>query len=398
MNKYDLFEAIGGVDEELLARAAHKPTKKLPLRRFAIAVAAVMALAVTVAAAPIVRGWFFASGGESQYDSVIREYQDGGIGISNASIEATLTVPNAPYAPDVIEEYRMPGYFAENGWLITADLLLPEEPWMSANWSYSDEAETHWASFQQDVLYRYNASDPQRYNYYSVDAGLHGQVDEECLTVCEWTATVYCTLPSEIDGVSYDPGRKTIIWSDGDYAYKLECDYEMPLEMISEIVLSLAPVDISSFGTVNPNSSSVIKPIETFYSLTQHPEGYELLSRGNHVNMAIEVWINEEGNQISLTQSCHLGLDNDGPAISIEDTLFDLKMNQREFTAETVTVDDTDVILIQFNGGGPLLMWETEEYAFCLDFTHDHGYSRDALVELFRSVQPMPDYTDHLTD
>ena len=60
MNEYDLFDAMGGIDDDLLLRAEHRPVRKIPIRRALIAAAAVMLLAVTAIATPAIREWFSA--------------------------------------------------------------------------------------------------------------------------------------------------------------------------------------------------------------------------------------------------------------------------------------------------------------------------------------------------
>lgn len=398
MNQYDLFDAMNGIDDELLARSEQRAAKKLPLRRALIAAAAVMLLAATAVATPGIRDWIFASEAEQVRDSTVREYEDGRKGWTPATFSGKLEVPNAGDAPEGIEEYRMPAYFVENGWTVIPAILIPDEPIYAAHFSYHDPMNANnWASFEQDCLYSSASWETTKYYNYMIDGGMDGVVEEIPVTIGDWTATLYITPPSEVEGEFYLPGRQKIVWTDGEYAYELETNYGFPQETIEEIILSLAPYDVSVYGTVDPSADDKMKPIEVFYSLTKQPEGYKLWMRNWHVNMTLEYWRNGSGDMVTLSQSCKLGPDNDGPAISIEDTIYMLESDREEFTTEIVYVDGLKVTLIRKANGGPQLMWENGEYVFSIDFTSDLGLTSEELMEYVQSVQVMEDFTDHLT-
>lgn len=398
MNKHDLFEAMGAIDDDLLARSEQRPARKLPLRKALIAAAAVMLLAATAVATPGIRDWIASFQSEQTGDGGLREYGDGTLGYSEATFKVTLEVENAEDAPEGIKEYRMPAYFAENNWTITPLILFPDDPYTSAHFSYYSPGNgAMWVLFEQDLVYGTSYQDPMRFHNYYIPGGLYGEVEERPVTIGDWDATLYITPPSEIEGKVTLSGQQTVIWSDGAYAYCLECSYDMPYEMIEKIVLSLAPVDVSVYGTVDPNDNSLQKPIEEFYTLGKVPEGFGLWSRGWDVNTAWEFWENEERDVIHIDQSVPLSAENDGPALSIEDTLYDLEYSRVDFTKETVTVDGLEVTIIRMEGS-MLVMWYTEDYGFSIEFRGSFDLTTEELAEYVRSVIPMEDFTDHLTE
>lgn len=401
MNKYDLFDALGGVDEDLLERSERKAHKRLSLRKPLIAAAAVMMMVVTVLAAPAIQNWFFASESELYLEGAIYEPDENGFGggFSGATYYVEMVMEDAADLPLFIEDFRMPTYFKEHGWNITPTYLEKYRDSSSTCFFFQPaDDDSIGVLFMQETFSASSAWDETREITFGVSGTVDGELEKQPITIGDLEATLYITPPWSAEGVGSDPGQKEVIWTDGEYGYSIEFDYGAELSFIEEVILSLDSVDISTYEPVAPDEAARVKPIETFYSLGTVPDGFKLTIRSWDVNNASEWYMLDEDHFIELAQCVKLGFDNDGPGFSIEDTLDHLKRERREFTTAEYTLDELEVTVIRTADSGPSVMWYRDEYCFNLYFTNDIGLSDQELLEYVRSVQPMPDYTDHLTD
>lgn len=399
MNEYDLFDAIGGVEDDLLHRSEQTAAIKIPFRKLLITAAAVMLLAVTAIAAPAVRNWFSAQGSELFREGVVLEPDENGLGggYAAASYDVTLVLEDAEDAPQLIEDLRIPTYFIDNGWTVTVSSLDKSGIGTACFFFQPADDQSVGVLFKQDTFNASSPWDPVREQWYCVPGTLDGELIEQPITIGEWDATLYITPPWYEETVGSDPGQKAVIWSDGEYAYCMEFDYDMELSFIEEVILSLDSVDMNDYEQT-PEDPQPMKPIETFYSLGMVPEGFEFEERSWQVNNAWETYYLDFEHFIILHQCVIASEENYGPYMDIEGELQSMKLDQRDFTAEEYQVDDVQVTVIRETNAGPDLMWYLDEYCFCLSFSYDPGLTDAELLDYYRSVQPMEDFTDHLTD
>ena len=399
MNEYDLFDAFGGVAADLLERSERRPVRRLPLRKALIAAAAVMALAVTAVAAPAIRDWLFASGSELVQEGNIVQPDENGLGggYREASYDVELVLRDAANAPLLIDDFRLPGWFEQNGWITEAFYEDPSSCFYASFNFYPEDTPGIAVQFTQEPFAAESSWDEIREARFCVPGTLEGDLIEQTITIGTWEANLYITPPWFDETVGGDPGRKTVIWSDGEYAYMLTFDYEAELSFIEDVVLSLESVDIEKYPCIEVEDGPMT-PITTFYSLGMVPEGFALSNRQWLVNNAYETYTRDFYHHISLDQCVNPSEQNYGPFFTIEDTLLNMELDQRDFTAKEYIVDGVKVTIIREVDASLRLMWYHDDYCFKLSFSYDPGLTDEELLDYYRSVQPMPDFTDHLTD
>ncbi len=389
MNEYDLFDAMNGIDDDLLLRAEHSAVRKIPIRRALIAAAAVMLLAVTAIATPAVREFISANGSELIGGGFYITLEK--LGIVNQYVqphyEVELKVPASPDVPDYIQDFRVPTYFVKNGWIMDhIQVDSDSEPDAAMVLFFAPDNPVPQASFQQLVFYP--SDDPSELWYHFSMSGVGDEgLKEDIIIIGDTEATLY-----------HD---RTIIWSDGQYAYELSFHYDVEASEVEEAVLSMESVDLLSkdHAVLEDILSDEYKtPIETFYTLGKLPEGFVLTDRTWNINRTWEHYEVNMQKQISFKQCVNASEENLGPSFSVEEELLSRALAQRIFTAEEYMVDGVEVTIFREEGVDLTLMWHLDDYCFRLSFSYDPGLTDEELLDYYRSVQPMPDFTENLTD
>ncbi len=299
MNEYDLFDAFGGVDADLLDRSERKPVRRLPLRKALIAAAAVMALAVTVFASPAIRALLFPSEPVQTTEGKRRIYGELYQDIRSAEYRIDLEVRNTTSLPSGIEDVRLPHYMIEHDWLVSygeIDAVYSEGP---VHFKWWDRESPKWVTFEQLCI----PSDGVSFKLETY----HGADLQLKTMTFGGTKIEYYSIPAYRNQDTWEsyPEATAVYWSDGEYAYHLECSSDMSEEELAQIVLSVETVDdVTPYLKNDPNNDSQLiemPPLDIYQMPTFIPKGYELKVCVKDEWNVRWIWENEAGSTIHLT-------------------------------------------------------------------------------------------------
>lgn len=223
-----LFEAIGQLDEQILAQTEEKTMKHKHIIGKSLLIAAViMGLAITAMAAPVIFNALKGAKVEKDHTSWYTPTNSAGHSYEVRQYEITLDVEMNENAPNTIDVFYLPtvddaveqlyGFHNEKG--------LVQYGWMTrAGYVY----------FQQIAGGVY---DPETNKEYAT--AVPSDVPKAQLMQY---ADAQCYLIEEKPVGDFD-GMKTVIWSDGDYLYRLEVTFNYTDQQIEKMVAGFKQVD-----------------------------------------------------------------------------------------------------------------------------------------------------------
>jgi len=406
MNEYDLFEAFGGVDEDLLERSEAKTPRRLSLRKPLIAAAAVILLAVTVFAVPAIRELLFHTDMTMVTEGGRHIYGDLYVDIDDDVYRIDLKLEKADGLPTSIEEVRLPGYMLENDWLVRygeIDAVNSDSP---VRFSWWDRNSPKWVTFEQKCIPTDGAFPGE--GCFELQTYHGAEMKQE--TIRYSAAEIICySIPAYRNEDTWEAySRETAVyWSDGSYVYHLRCSRDVTPEDIAKIVLSVGPVrDVTPYLKNDPENDAielVSPPLDVFKMPTAIPEGYTLkvcADNGWHINW---IWEDADGHTITLTES-HSTIETE---LMIHEMIQKNSSNSA-YTREEFQRDDTTYYIFANNRSFNIL-WEegprcssdqaVNFFGHVYDFHFDCGgsMSRTEMLAVINSMTAVEDLTPYLT-
>lgn len=407
MNEFDLFDAFGAIDEDLLVCAEHQAVRKFPIRKALVAAAAVMLLAVTAMATPTVREWFFGSDLTVISDASITQYHISGTGEDGDPYEydtfgyqeswgrVDLNLEGIGETPDTIQELRVPTYFDSGNWDYTLYVQFPEVPLSQYHgvwqrWIEKDGEKTgQYIIYKQSVIQPAAGQYPAGYGQFTIDLGNHAPVEQSTLTLDDKVFQVYQVGESALEDLAVFGAHTDVFWSDGEYAYHITTG-GMDLDMIEDILRSIAPVK-NQRDYIRP---AVFDSIETYYTLSVLPEDLVLTNATDNGYHAWQLWGDFERG-IDLTQD---RVQPDGSDVHNRDldwTLSDLREAHPDCRVETHEISGMRVSMVWFDDD-VYAYWTQDGCDFILTLSGYPDLSAAQISAYITGLVPVEDF-DSLT-
>ena len=398
MNEYDLFDAFGGIDDDLLERSERRPVRKFPLRKALIAAAAVMVMAVTVVASPAIRALLFPAVPVQTSEGKRRIYGELYKDIRSAEYRIDLEVSSTAPLPSEIEEVRLPHYMIEQDWLVSygeIDARYSEGP---VHFKWWDRESPKWVTFEQLPI-------PAEGVSFRLETYHGAELRQESITVGDLELR-YFNIPGYTNRETWEfyPEATAVYWSDGEYAYHLECSSDVTAEELAEIVLSVGAVeDVTPYLKNDPdNDGQLIEmpPLDVHRMPTFIPKGYELKVCVKDEWNVRWIWENEAGSTIRLT----------GGHGHIVTDLFTAESYKDHpgYAHEELQVNECTVHFIRYSGC-LWLIWDDGNsceaanvniplhHIYSLRWEGEDGMTHEEMLAIMESLEEVEDLSQYLT-
>lgn len=399
MNDHDLFDAMTGIDEDLLERSEHKIRRRFSPRKLLIAAAAVMMLAVTVFAVPAIRDLLFRADVTMVTEGGRHIYGDLYTDIDDDVYRIDLVLEDTEALPTAIEEINLPLYMIENDWLVRygeIDAVNSDAPVRFRWW---DRESPKWVCFEQKCISADGEGVFELQTY-------HGAQLEKQTIPYSGTEIVCYSIPAYRNEETWERySRETAVyWSDGRYAYHLRCSRDVTPEDIAKIVLSVGPVeDVTPYLKNDPDNDSILleqPPLDIYKMPTRIPEGYELkvcVDNGWQINW---IWENADGHTISLTESHE--------PVQTEVTILEMVLKGSQYTRGESEWNGTTLYTYTY-GKNCDMFWEEGPrcssgqmvdffgHVYYFQFRCSDTLRRDEMISIIDSMTVVEDLTPYLT-
>ena len=399
MNEYDLFDAFGGIDNDLLECSERRPVRKFPLRKALIAAAAVMVMAVTVVASPAIRALLFPAAPVQTSEGKRRIYGELYKDIRSAEYRIDLEISSTAPLPSEVEEVRLPNFMIENNWLVSYGEIDAHNSEGPVHFKWWDRNSPKWVTFEQLTI-------PAEGVAFKLETYHGAELRQESVIVGELELQ-YLNIPGYTNRETWEfyPEATAVYWSDGEYAYHLECSRDVTEEELAQIVLSVGVVeDVSPYLKNDPDNDSLLiemPPLDIHRMPTAIPDGYALKVCVDEDWLVRWIWENEEGCTIHFTEA-HSNIYTD---------LFTAKSYQDypDYSHEELLHAGTTIHSFRISGRH-WLIWEDGSYCDALNvnipFGHvydlcwegDETVTLDDMLKIMDSVTGLSDLSEYLIE